>query len=308
MNTATPRILSGSEVRALSLRSDWLGAARLAVHGAAIGAAGWLVVAGPLWAKLPALVLLGVAQAALFAPVHETMHLTAFRNRRANAAVGWLAACPSLLNWHFYTNFHLAHHRFTQDPARDPELTPPPPAALDSYLPRVLAVNYWHSRFKVLANCWRGDVSGYPFIPPANRNQVVTSVRAMSAFMLVAALGSAWLWGWWVPVVLWLLPQLIGQVFLRLYLLTEHTGCEETPNGLVNTRTTLTNAAMRLLMWNMSYHTEHHLYPSIPFHRLPAAHQAVRDRLGVVQPGYARWHLGFFRDILSRSRTVGTAP
>ena len=98
----------------------------------------------------------------------------------------------------------------------------------------------------------------------------------------------------------WVVPQAIGQVFLRLYLLTEHTGCEETPNGLANTRTTLTNGVMRLAMWNMSYHAEHHLYPSIPFHRLPAAHAAVRGRLGVIQDGYARWHAAYLGDILRR--------
>ena len=104
--------------------------------------------------------------------------------------------------------------------------------------------------------------------------------------------------------LLWVLPQLVGQVFLRLYLLTEHTGCAETPNGLINTRTTLTNAAMRRLMWNMSYHAEHHLYPSIPFHRLPAAHGPVRDRLGVMQDGYARWHAGYLRAMLRDPRGV----
>jgi fatty acid desaturase len=61
----------------------------------------------------------------------------------------------------------------------------------------------------------------------------------------------------------------------------------------------LTNPLLRLLMWNMPYHAEHHLYPAIPFHRLPAAHAALRERLGVIQPGYARWHwrylLGFLR-------------
>ena len=308
MNTATPRVLSGPEVRALSVRSDWLGAARLAIHLALIGAAAWLVAVSPLWALLPAVVLLGIAQSALFAPVHETMHLTAFRNRRANAVVGWLAAAPSLLNWHFYADFHLAHHRFTQDPARDPELNPPPPAALDRYLLRVLAANYWHARFKVIADCWRGDLSSYAYIPAADRPRVMGSVRAMCVLLLGLALASAAIWGWWAPLLFWVAPQLVGQVFLRLYLLTEHTGCEETPNGLVNTRTTLTNAAMRLLMWNMGFHTEHHLYPSIPFHRLPVAHRAVRDRLGVVQPGYARWHLGFFRDLLARSPTARTTP
>lgn len=119
--------------------------------------------------------------------------------------------------------------------------------------------------------------------------------------MVALALASAVLVGWWTPFAFWLVPQVLGQPFLRLYLLTEHTGCTLDANGLTNTRTTLTNWAMRLLMWNMSFHTEHHLYPSIPFHRLPAAHGATRDRLQVVQDGYARWHAGFLRGILRQT-------
>ena len=257
---------------------------------------------GP-WTVLPALIVLGIAQSALFAPVHETMHLTAFSNRRANVVVGWLAACPSLLNWHFYTVFHLAHHRFTQDPERDPELNPRPPAALDGYLLRVLAVNYWRARATVLIDCWRGDLSGYPYVPAAQAARVIASVRWMSVFVAAVTAASALLWGWWAPLLFWIAPQLLGQLFLRLYLLTEHTDCEETPNGLINTRTTLTNALVRRVMWNMSYHAEHHLYPSIPFHRLPAAHLAVRDRLGVVQAGYVKWHVGYLGRILGRAST-----
>jgi fatty acid desaturase len=301
MNTATPRVLSGAEVRALSARSSWLGALQLGTHVAMIVLAGWLVAISGPWTIVPAIVLLGLAQSALFAPVHETMHLTAFASRRVNAVVGWLAASPSLLNWHFYTVFHLAHHRFTQDPERDPELNPRPPAGLDSYLLRVLAVNYWRARATVIVDCWRGDLSAYPYIPVASQRRVIASVRWMCVMVAALAIGSALLWGWWVPLVFWLAPQIAGQVFLRLYLLTEHTGCDEVPNGLVNTRTTLTTAAVRLLMWNMSYHAEHHLYPSIPFHRLPSAHIAVRDRLKVIQPGYVIWHARYLKDILRRA-------
>ncbi len=308
MNTATPRVLSGPEVRALSARSDLWGTAQVGLHVAMIAAAGWLVAVAPAWALVPAVLLLGLAQAALFAPVHETMHLTAFRNRRANAVVGWLAACPSLLNWHFYTAFHLAHHRFTQDPERDPELSPRPPATVGGYLRRVLAVNYWLARTKVIADCWRADLSGYPYVPAASAARIIASVRWMTVFVAAMAIGSGLLFGWRVPLLFWIAPQLTGQVFLRLYLLTEHTGCEETANGLRNTRTTLTNAAVRLLMWNMSYHAEHHLYPSIPFHRLPAAHRAVRSRLGVLQDGYARWHAGFLRAVVSRGTSGAPLP
>jgi fatty acid desaturase len=89
----------------------------------------------------------------------------------------------------------------------------------------------------------------------------------------------------------------LGQPPLRAYLLAEHTGCTQDRNGLTNTRTTLTSAPVRLLMWDMPYHAEHHLFPSIPFHRLADAHAAVRDRLAVIQPGYLGWHLRFVRTL-----------
>ena len=297
MTAAADKILTGPELRGLSVRSDLRGAMRLGAHGLLLGAAGWLVaIAGP-WTLVPAMALLGLVQVALFAPIHETMHMTAFLSRRANAIVGWLVACPSLLNWHFYQAFHLAHHRHTQDPERDPELAVMPPSTLDAYLWRVLAIPYWRTRLKVIWDAWRGDMSGYPYIGPRVAPKIIGSLRLMSLFVLACAALSAALVGWWAPLVFWIGPQLLAQPFLRLYLLTEHTLCTMDDDGLTNTRTTLTNAAMRLLMWNMPFHTEHHLYPSIPFHRLPDAHAAIRNRLGVLQNGYARWHVGFVRTL-----------
>jgi fatty acid desaturase len=90
---------------------------------------------------------------------------------------------------------------------------------------------------------------------------------------------------------------LLCQPFLRAYVLAEHTGCTQDRNGLTNTRTTLTSAAVRLLMWNMPYHAEHHLFPSIPFHRLADAHGLIRAKLGVLQPGYARLSVEFVRSL-----------
>lgn len=304
MTSTTPppaRLLTGDALRALSRRSDARGALRLAVHLALIAGAGALVAIAPGWWTLPAMLVLGIAQVTLFAPLHETMHLTAFASRRANAVVGWLVACPSLLNWHYYAQFHLAHHRHTQDKARDPELNPPPPAGLGDYVRRVLGVNYWRARLQVLADAWRGDLSGYSYISAAHRPRIVLSLRAMTVAVLAAALAAGLAFGWQAPLVYWIGPQLLAQPLLRLYLLTEHTGCAESADGLANTRTTLTNPIIRLLMWNMGFHAEHHLYPSIPFHRLAEAHRALRPRLGVVQPGYARWHWAYFKSLAMRS-------
>lgn len=301
MTAAPTRLLTGDELRALSRRSDALGAARLLLHLLLLLTAGSLVVLSPPLLLPLAMLLLGLVQVSLFAPVHETMHLTAFASRRANQVVGWFAACPSLLNWHYYAAFHLAHHRHTQDPAQDPELAPPAPETLSAYLLRVSGVNYWRARFKVIADAWRGDLSAYPYIAAKDRPTIVRSVRWMSLFVAALAIGSGAAFGRWVPLVFWIGPQLLAQPFLRLYLLTEHTGCTEDANGLTNTRTTLTNPVVRVLMWNMGFHAEHHLFPSIPFHRLADAHARLRDRLQVIQPGYAPWHRRYLKGFFARA-------
>ena len=55
---------------------------------------------------------------------------------------------------------------------------------------------------------------------------------------------------------------------------------------LANSRTTLTNPVLRFFAWNMPYHAEHHAYPALPFHALPALHRRVRAELGRLTPGY----------------------
>jgi fatty acid desaturase len=297
MNTA----LSPAELRSLTGRSNAIGALRTGTHVVLLAATGWLLaIAGP-WTVLPAMLAFGLMQVALFAPAHEATHQTAFASRRANQIVGWLAACPSLLNLQFYTAYHFAHHRHTQIPGQDPELDMESPHDLVGYVRRILGVPYWRLRLTVIADAWRGDLSRYPYVSGQAAPGIVRSVRAMSVTMIGGSIIAAVLFGWATPLKFWILPQLLCQPFLRAYVLAEHTGCTQDRNGLTNTRTTLTNAVVRLLMWNMPYHAEHHLYPSIPFHRLADAHAVLRDKLGFVEPrGYVRWNIGVMRQFMAR--------
>ena len=301
MTAPIDRVLSLDALRELQGRSDVSGALRLMVHLTALIAAGWWVATASGWVLAPAVFVLGLMQVALFAPAHETMHQTAFASRRANAVVGWLTAAPSLLNAQFYTAFHLAHHRHTQIPGLDPELFAPPPETFGGYVARVLGWPYWSLRLLVVFDSWRGDLSRYPYVTAAATQGIIRSVRAMTLLMVGGAIASALVFGWSTPFLFWIGPQVLGQPPLRAYLLAEHTGCTHDRDGLTNTRTTLTNALVRLLMWNMPFHAEHHMYPSIPFHRLPDAHSAIRARLGFVQPGYLRWNFDFIRALLRRS-------
>ena len=105
----------------------------------------------------------------------------------------------------------------------------------------------------------------------------------------------------WLVVQLWLLPVLVGQPFLRAYLLAEHTGCPSGEGTAVGTRTTLTNPLMRFLAWNMPFHSEHHAHPQVPFHALPALHRRWADHPDRAQRG--RLDRGYVRTVATMQRS-----
>jgi fatty acid desaturase len=281
----------------LSRRSDLCGAMQRASHGACIGATGVLVwLAEPLWYLLvPAMLLHGVTIVTLFAPMHECVHRTAFATRTANEIVGWVAGVLSFYNATFYWHFHSWHHRYTHDPERDPELMFPKATNRLQYLREIAGFNFWLRRAIDYPALAFGLVRNLPFLPESVRRGVAFSMSAQLLIYLAATLSIAL--GYRAALLFWFLPVLLAQPVLRALLIAEHTGCSHDRNGLTNTRTTLAWFPVRLLMWNMPYHAEHHLYPSIPFHRLPALHRQVRGGLGHLASGYAAAHREIIRTL-----------
>ena len=90
----------------------------------------------------------------------------------------------------------------------------------------------------------------------------------------------------WLAVQLWLLPRIVGEPFMRIVRMSEHVGCVRVPNMLQNTRTVFTNAPLRLLAWNMAYHTAHHAMPQAPFFRLAALDAVLREHIVETRDGY----------------------
>ncbi len=274
-----------TRLKALSARSDAKGLLQFASHLAALSATGaaMALAKSTPW-LVPALALHGLVLVFLFAPLHETIHRTAFRGRRLNDIVAWLCGALLVLPPAYFRAFHFAHHRHTQDPARDPELALPKPADLGAYLGAVSGLPYWRERIATTLAHAAGRVRE-PFIPAAQRDRVVREARTLlGVYGAVAAVSVAT--GSWLAIGYWVVPALIGQPFLRLFLLAEHTGCPLVPDMLRNSRTTRSNALVRWLAWNMPYHAEHHAYPALPFHALPAAHALLKDRIVVQAPGY----------------------
>ena len=232
----------------------------------------------------------------LFAPLHESVHRTAFRSRRLNDAVAWIAGLVLLLPPNWFRAFHFAHHRHTQIEGRDPELEMKRVETWPDYLVHLSRLALLEGR-RAAAPPKRLRPRGRAFVPPRLEPRLVREARIMLAvYALVAALSVAFRSD--AALLYWVLPVLLGQPFLRAYLLAEHTGLPLVEDFWENTRTTLTGAPVRFLAWNMPFHAEHHVNPAVPFHALPELHRA---RTGEAQGGLAR---------LCRlsSRMAGAAP
>lgn len=294
-STAGPEKLA---LKQLSARSDLRGLAQLGSHLAVLAVTAALVLAsrGSL-ALLPAMLLHGIVLIFLFAPLHETIHWTAFRSRPLNDLVAWVCGAVLVLPPLYFRCFHFAHHRYTQDPQRDPELAMPKPDSLGRYLLHVSGLPYWRDRLATTLAHAKGEVAE-GFVPARQRDAVAREALGLLGLYVLIALGSL-LAGSWLAVELWLAPALLGQPFLRLYLLAEHTLCPLVPDMLANSRTTRSNLLLRRLAWNMPYHAEHHAFPALPFHALPRAHALLGARISVQSPGYLAVH----REILSRLGT-----
>ena len=126
---------SARRLGSLARRSDVAGLAQLAGHTGALVVTGYFVhiSIGTVWSPL-ALLGYGFVLVFLFAPLHESVHRTAFRSRWVNGLVSWLCGAVLMLPPEYFRAFHFAHHRYTQDPERDPEPASAKPASWRSWL------------------------------------------------------------------------------------------------------------------------------------------------------------------------------
>jgi len=59
--------------------------------------------------------------------------------------------------------------------------------------------------------------------------------------------------------------------------LTQHAGlAENVLDHRLNCRTVCMNPVFRFMYWNMNYHLEHHMFPMVPYHALPALHEEMK--------------------------------
>ncbi len=303
-------ILGPERLRELSERSDVRGLCQLAGHLGALLATGTALAAlRGTWLAAPVVVLHGYLLACLYAMQHEANHRTAFRSRWINEAVtvftGFVLLYPA--RWERW--FHFAHHRHTQDPAKDPELLVRGPCTLGRYVLALSAAAYLYRRLRLVLELAAGRIPSYAhWLSEEQRRVVIVEARwHVAGYAVIAGLSLAT--GSWAALAYWLLPMWVAKPLHLLQSIGRHVGLTHEPDTLRNTRTLQVPAPVRWALWNMPYHTVHHTFPSIPFHALPRAHREVEAGLGRRLPsgGYLAVQRDIFRALSRHEGRLGAA-
>ena len=274
-----------------------------------------LVVAGVLahrafgtWWAVPAFALYGTLYgSACDARWHECGHATAFRARWPNTAVYHLASLMAMrepVSWRWS---HTRHHDDTIVVGRDKEI------AVKRSTPLWRLGLEFVGVFSVLAELrklrWnlvgRLDPEDADFVPESERAAAVRSGRVM-VVLLLAPPAAAIAFGSAEPLLFaGVLPSMYGRWLLVVYGLTQHAGlAEDVLDHRLNTRSVRMNVVNRFLYSNMNFHVEHHMFPTVPYHRLPALHATIRDDLPPMYEGI----LAAYREIVPALRRQSKDP
>lgn len=261
-------VFTPEEWARLSPRSSWRGLALVAACWGMILAAGAMFV---LWPNpltfVLAVMLIGARQLGLAILMHDAAHGALHPNQRVNDFVGeWLCAAPVGGRLQSYRDYHLKHHKFTEQP-EDPDLP------LSAPFP-ITRASLWRKIVR--------DLTGQTFLKQraaqlsrgGNAHFFITN----AAMFLALALAGYW----WAYPALWIIPMATWlPLVTRLRNIAEHacvTARADDP--FTHARTTLANPLERLLIapfW-VHFHAEHHAFMHVPCYRLERMHRVLMDK------------------------------
>jgi fatty acid desaturase len=218
---------------------------------------------------------------------HECGHGTAFKTRWMNDVVYQIASFMIMRNPVTWRWSHTRHHTDTIIVGRDPEIGAPRPPDIVGMLLNLLALKSgWKAITHVLLHTTgRLTEAERNFIPEGEQHKVYKVARIWVAiYAAVIALSVAT--GSILPLMYVGLPSFYGAWFVIFMGLTQHAGlAEDVLDHRLNTRTVYMNPVFRFLYWNMNYHVEHHMFPTVPYHALPKLHEALKADTPPPYPG-----------------------
>ncbi len=223
----------------------------------------------PLWAAFPIAV---VNMALVYLPTHEAQHDIIARPgtklRWLNELVGHATSWMLILPFEVLRVTHLDHHRHTNDPEKDVDIT-------------TQANGPWHAIAKIIRQRQPDAKRNRDYMECLARNGRLDLIMVSLAYKVgfIAILGAlAWNGYALEALFLWWLPFHIAITYIVFFLswAPHHPGSDRT--RYTNTRS-WKSAVGNIGSMGMQFHIVHHLHPYIPLHLTPAAYREMRPIL-----------------------------
>ena len=244
------------------------------------------------WAVAPYMIYAALYASTSDSRWHESGHGTAFKTDWMNNTLYEIASFMVLRESTVWRWSHTRHHSDTIIVGRDPEIAVPRPPNIPRIILTALGLQLYLPYFKAILLHTFGRMSAeeQTFIPKSENGKIFFRARIyVCIYAIVGAV--AIVTRSVLPLMFIGLPTLFGTWLMLVYGLTQHAGlAENVLDHRLNCRTIYMGRLNRYLYWNMNFHVEHHMFPLVPYHALPALHEAIKADTPIPYPSlFAAW-------------------
>jgi fatty acid desaturase len=221
---------------------------------------------------------------------HEAGHGTAFKTRWMNSVVYQMACFMMMRNPTTWRWSHARHHTDTIIVGRDPEIILQRPPALWMVVANLVGLVDVPKSIVAMGrhSLGRLDATEQQYVPDTEHHKVAWVARVWlliyAGVITLSILTTSFL-----PLMVIGLPRMYGAWHHVMTGVIQHLGlAEDVTDHRLNTRTCYMNPISRFIYWNMNYHVEHHMFPMVPFHRLPELHEVMKSDTPPAIPSIAK--------------------
>ncbi len=223
----------------------------------------------PLWLAFP---IATVNMALVYLPTHEAQHDIIARpgqklrwlNELVGHATSWMLVYP----FQVLRITHLDHHRHTNDPEKDVDITTKAPGPWSAI---------WQTIRQRQPDAKRNHDYAAALFRAGRMDLIVISLAYKLGFIAILG-GLAWNGFALEALLLWWLPYQIAISYIIFFLswAPHHPGTE---TGRYRNTRSWKSAVGNIGSMGMQFHIVHHLHPYIPLHLTPAAYREMRPIL-----------------------------
>jgi fatty acid desaturase len=225
---------------------------------------------GTYWA-IPVFFAYGVVYSACNNIWHECSHGTYFKAQWLNQFFYFFCGAMELRDMVEFRWSHARHHTYTLQKGVDPEIpTDRPPNLIFFFLDMFYLYNGTVAlRDLALHSLGIPSKKAKTYVPEDEYRSMYWAARGVLALHIAVVALSIYL-GSILPLLYFGLPRFYGAVVQWAFIVQQHAGLPEGHwDHRYSCRSWRVTPVMSFLLQNMENHTEHHIYPIVPFHALP---------------------------------------